>query len=113
MARRIRRRDAGRLAIGAGVVALVAGRGNATAYAQAAPAGQSAPAGAQSTAELMRIADDVYVYRSLTHQALFIVTDEGVIATDPIGLQPAWFGPARPGDPHRGQPARALRDLQP
>ncbi|MDP8923278.1 MAG: hypothetical protein M3O34_10445 [Chloroflexota bacterium] len=36
-------------------------------------------------AELTRIAEDVYVYRSQNHQSIFIVTDEGVIATDPIG----------------------------
>jgi glyoxylase-like metal-dependent hydrolase (beta-lactamase superfamily II) len=45
----------------------------------------TAPPAADSTA-LTRIADDVYVFRHNTYQALFIVTDEGVIATDPIGL---------------------------
>jgi glyoxylase-like metal-dependent hydrolase (beta-lactamase superfamily II) len=30
--------------------------------------------------------DNVYIYRYQNHQAMFIVTPEGVIATDPIGL---------------------------
>jgi glyoxylase-like metal-dependent hydrolase (beta-lactamase superfamily II) len=46
---------------------------------------QQAPPAAQSTA-LTRIADDVYVFRHNTYQTMFIVTDEGVIAADPIGL---------------------------
>lgn len=39
----------------------------------------------QSPTELTAVAEDVYVFRSVSHQSLFIVTDEGVIATDPIG----------------------------
>ncbi len=46
---------------------------------------QQAPAAGQATA-LTRVADDVYMFRSDTYQAMFVVTDEGVIATDPIGL---------------------------
>src|SRR5687767_10295234 len=30
--------------------------------------------------------DNVYVFRYQGHQAMFVVTSEGVIATDPIGL---------------------------
>jgi glyoxylase-like metal-dependent hydrolase (beta-lactamase superfamily II) len=41
--------------------------------------------GEELVAQLTRIAENVYVFRSMNHQALFIVTDEGVIATDPIG----------------------------
>lgn len=40
----------------------------------------------QSVAELTRVAEDVYLWRSLTHNTIFIVTDEGVVAADPIGL---------------------------
>jgi glyoxylase-like metal-dependent hydrolase (beta-lactamase superfamily II) len=31
--------------------------------------------------------DNVYIFRYLRHQAMFVVTPEGVIATDPIGLR--------------------------
>ncbi len=53
--------------------------------ATAAPAAvaQQGP-GPQSLAELTRIAEDVYLFRSIGHNAMFIVTPEGVIATDPI-----------------------------
>lgn len=40
----------------------------------------------QSVAELTRVADDVYMWRSLTHNTIFIVTEDGVVAADPIGL---------------------------
>jgi glyoxylase-like metal-dependent hydrolase (beta-lactamase superfamily II) len=30
--------------------------------------------------------DNVYIYRYTTHQSMFVVTSDGVIATDPIGL---------------------------
>lgn len=39
-----------------------------------------------AVAELQRIAEDVYQWRILNHNALFIVTDAGVIATAPCGL---------------------------
>jgi glyoxylase-like metal-dependent hydrolase (beta-lactamase superfamily II) len=64
-----------------------------TTYAQdATPAPAASPAatpmaeqGEELVAQLTRIAENVYVFRSMNHQALFIVTPEGVIATDPIG----------------------------
>jgi hypothetical protein len=31
--------------------------------------------------------DNVYIFRYGRHQSMFVVTPEGVIATDPIGLQ--------------------------
>lgn len=43
-------------------------------------------AGPQTVVELTHVADDVYLFRYDTYEAMFIVTDEGVIATDPIGL---------------------------
>jgi glyoxylase-like metal-dependent hydrolase (beta-lactamase superfamily II) len=58
--------------------------------ALALPGGVSAqqtPTAPQSLAELTRLADDVYLFRYETYQALFIVTDDGVIATDPISLR--------------------------
>jgi len=33
----------------------------------------------QSVAELTRVATDVYMWRSIGHNTIFIVTDEGVI----------------------------------
>jgi glyoxylase-like metal-dependent hydrolase (beta-lactamase superfamily II) len=54
--------------------ALEGGWGGATAYAQP-----------QTVADLVRVADDVYMFRMTGYNAMFIVTDEGVIATDPIG----------------------------
>lgn len=47
------------------------------AFAQQAPP--------QPAAQLTPLAEDVYLYRSIGHQSIFIVTDDGVIATDPIG----------------------------
>jgi glyoxylase-like metal-dependent hydrolase (beta-lactamase superfamily II) len=54
---------------------------------------QQAPAGPQSLAELTRLADDVYVFRYETYQTIFIVTDDGVIAADPISLQNTAIAP--------------------
>jgi glyoxylase-like metal-dependent hydrolase (beta-lactamase superfamily II) len=82
MAMRIRRREMGRLALGAGVALVITGREQLSVSAQPIPSG---PLQVDSTAELTPIADDVYAFRSMNHQALFVVTDEGVIATDPIG----------------------------
>ena len=47
---------------------------------------QTQPPSPQSVAELTRIAEDVYMWRSMTHNTIFIVTDEGVVAADPVGL---------------------------
>ena len=59
--------------LGVGAAALAAPRG---VFAQQAP---------QPSAQLTPLAEDVYLYRSIGHQSIFVVTDEGVIATDPIG----------------------------
>src|SRR6476620_10621408 len=48
---------------------------------------------ALALSELTRLADDVYLFRYETYQALFIVTDDGVIATDPISLRNAAIAP--------------------
>jgi glyoxylase-like metal-dependent hydrolase (beta-lactamase superfamily II) len=45
----------------------------------------------QTVADLTRVADDVYMFRMTSYNAMFIVTDEGVIATDPIGPDRATF----------------------
>src|SRR3954453_10992689 len=36
--------------------------------------------------ETRKIGDSVYAFRYVGHQSMFVVTPEGVIATDPIGL---------------------------
>jgi glyoxylase-like metal-dependent hydrolase (beta-lactamase superfamily II) len=59
---------------------------DATPAPAASPAAASvAEQGEELVALLTRIAENVYVFRSMNHQALFIVTPKGVIATDPIG----------------------------
>jgi glyoxylase-like metal-dependent hydrolase (beta-lactamase superfamily II) len=53
---------------------------------QGARAQQPPPMFPQSVAELTRVAEDVYMWRSVGHNTMFVTTDEGVIAADPIGL---------------------------
>ena len=48
----------------------------------AAPAPAASPPAFATT----KVADNVYVFRMLGHQSMFVVTPEGVIATDPIGF---------------------------
>ena len=55
---------------------------------------QPAPLFPQSLAELTRLNDDTYAFRSGGYVSMFIVTDEGVIVVDPIG-----------GGNNRGNPA--------
>jgi glyoxylase-like metal-dependent hydrolase (beta-lactamase superfamily II) len=68
----------------------IAGAGGVAAAMLAGPrvtlAQQTQPPSPQSVAELTRIAEDVYMWRSMTHNTIFIVTDEGVVAADPVGL---------------------------
>ena len=50
------------------------------------------PAAAQQprpTDEITTLAEDVYLFRHQAHQAIFVVTPEGVIVTDPISLEAA------------------------
>ncbi|MCC7107018.1 MAG: MBL fold metallo-hydrolase [Chloroflexi bacterium] len=48
---------------------------------------QQPPTGPRSVAELIRVADDVYAFRYGGYITMFIVTDEGVITADPLGMQ--------------------------
>jgi glyoxylase-like metal-dependent hydrolase (beta-lactamase superfamily II) len=53
---------------------------------------QEAGVSAQQTRpddEITKLTDDVYLYRHLFHQAIFIITPQGVIATDPISPEAA------------------------
>ena len=44
--------------------------------------------------EITKLADDVYLFRHQFHQAIFIMTPEGVIVTDPISAEAAaWLKP--------------------
>jgi len=44
--------------------------------------------------EITKLADDVYLFRHQSHQAIFIMTPEGVIVTDPISAEAAaWLKP--------------------
>lgn len=56
------------------------------ALAFAAPATLAQPAAAPPRFATTKVADNVYVFRMLGHQAMFVVTPEGVIATDPLGF---------------------------
>lgn len=79
----VTRRQALRNALLAGAGTALAPGFNRRAFAQAPPTLTPAP---QSLAELTRLAPDVYMWRSMNHNSLFIVTDEGVVAVDPVGL---------------------------
>jgi glyoxylase-like metal-dependent hydrolase (beta-lactamase superfamily II) len=77
---------------------LFAGAFIATVHAQQPPS--AAPSGAPAAAPTApppptattKVADNVYIFRYVGHQAMFIVTPAGVIATDPISLR----RPAKP-----------------
>lgn len=78
---------------------LVAGALIATVQAQqpsgSPPSGAPAatqPAAAPPPTATTKVADNVYIFRYVGHQAMFIVTPAGVIATDPISLR----RPAKP-----------------
>ena len=50
------------------------------------------PTGAQTARpadEITTLAEDVYLYRHQAHQAIFVVTPEGVVVTDPISAEAA------------------------
>lgn len=49
----------------------------------------TAPASAQDLTEVTRIKDGIYSFRYRFHRNFFIVTDDGVIATDPISGEAA------------------------
>jgi glyoxylase-like metal-dependent hydrolase (beta-lactamase superfamily II) len=57
-----------------------------------APAPAATPAAPPPPTATTKVADNVYIFRYAGHQAMFIVTPAGVIATDPISLR----RPAKP-----------------
>jgi glyoxylase-like metal-dependent hydrolase (beta-lactamase superfamily II) len=68
----------------AAVLALAAYAGIALAQTPATPA---QPAAAPPLFATTKVTDNVYIFRYGGHQSMFIVTPDGVIATDPIGLK--------------------------
>jgi glyoxylase-like metal-dependent hydrolase (beta-lactamase superfamily II) len=70
--------------VGAGLTAAALPLVARSARAQQQPA--PPPQLPRSVSELAQVAPDAYMYRYIGHNALFVVTGEGVIATDPIGL---------------------------
>src|ERR1700729_4295286 len=70
---------------------LIAGAGAALPALAQAPAPTPAPAPTQTPApppfSTTKVSgtDGVYIFRYQGHQAMFVVTPDGVIATDPIG----------------------------
>jgi len=56
------------------------------AWAQAQPAPQASPTPQRPQIETRKVdgTDNVYIFRNGNHQSIFIVTKEGVIATDPV-----------------------------
>ena len=54
--------------------------------AQSQPAVPAPPAPPMFATTKVEGTDNVYVFRYQGHQAMFVVTSDGVIATDPIGL---------------------------
>jgi glyoxylase-like metal-dependent hydrolase (beta-lactamase superfamily II) len=56
------------------------------AWSQAPQAPQAAPAPARAPIETRKVdgTENVYIFRNGNHQAIFVVTKEGVIATDPV-----------------------------
>src|SRR5262245_47231292 len=58
----------------------------ATAIAQTQPPAASPPAPPLFATTKIEGTENVYIFRYQGHQAMFVVTPDGVIATDPIGL---------------------------
>ena len=74
----------------------------------------SFPASAQQSRppdEITKLAEDVYLFRHQSHQAIFILTSKGVIVTDPISTEAATWLKAEDQETHRS--ACAICDLQP
>jgi len=57
---------------------------SAPAWSQGQPAAPAAPARPQIETKKVDGTDNVYIFRNGNHQAMFVVTADGVIATDPV-----------------------------
>jgi glyoxylase-like metal-dependent hydrolase (beta-lactamase superfamily II) len=67
--------------LAASLVALAVAAAPAAQAQQAAPAAAAPPPFATT-----KVTDNVYIFRMMGHQAMFVVTPDGVIATDPVGF---------------------------
>ena len=67
--------------LSASLVAFAVAVAPAQAQQPAASAAPAPPAFATT-----KVTDNVYIFRMMGHQAMFVVTPEGVIATDPVGF---------------------------
>jgi glyoxylase-like metal-dependent hydrolase (beta-lactamase superfamily II) len=74
-------------AIAASVMVFTSLATPAAAQPAPSPAAPSAPAPAQPPFATTKVegTDNVYIFRNGGHQAMFVVTPDGVIATDPVG----------------------------
>jgi glyoxylase-like metal-dependent hydrolase (beta-lactamase superfamily II) len=67
-----------------GVALAVATLVGAMSSVQAQTAGQALPSAANPVREISKIAGEVYRFRNNAHYSIFVVTNDGIIATDPI-----------------------------
>ena len=79
-------------AVIAGALAVPVAAQQQTPPPAAATPAPAAPAAAPPATATTKVADNVYIFRYVGHQAMFVVTPAGVIATDPISLR----RPAKP-----------------
>ncbi len=92
----------------AAALGLTAGHG----LAQAPPAAQPSRPPIETTK--VEGTDNVYIFRNVNHQSIFIVTKAGVIATDPVAYgRPHRRAVLRRRDQEGHQPADQVPDLQP
>ena len=61
--------------------------------------------------EITKLADDVYLFRHQSHQAIFVVTAKGVIVTDPISVDADTL--AEGGNQEADRSTCAVCNLQP
>jgi glyoxylase-like metal-dependent hydrolase (beta-lactamase superfamily II) len=71
-----------RLALAVAAAALALAIPSLASGQSPAPTAPAAPPRFATT----QVADNVYVFRMIGHQAMFVVTPDGVIATDPVGF---------------------------
>lgn len=67
-----------------GVALAVAALVGAMSSVRAQTAGQALPSAANPVREISKIAGEVYRFRNNAHYSIFVVTSDGIIATDPI-----------------------------
>jgi glyoxylase-like metal-dependent hydrolase (beta-lactamase superfamily II) len=71
----------------AAAVAIMLAAGGASVAQQAPPPSAAPPERPMFATTKVEGTDNVYIFRFQNHQSMFVVTSDGVIATDPIGLR--------------------------